>query len=296
MINEYALEPSLLSNWKDFRYFVEQFGIPNGRLISRYPKIWKRLVYESLSECGDREKKRIEEALTRIDDKLLPRNNKWDNQKNWLANAEEEHERQPFHAIIARGNPRKNTDVLEADDINESTLLWHNPTEIIIKRKANDMAQAVASLLRISKVIMLIDPHFGPEVARYRRSLHEFLVATINNRTIPALKTIEIHTSAKAKRDYFRRECLKRLPSIIPDGIEVRVIRWNELQGGEQFHNRFILTDLGGVAFRTGLDEGGEGETDEVSILPYDVYIRRYEQFKPDSHSYEFSDDVVIKG
>jgi hypothetical protein len=50
MFYEYALKPSLLNNWKDFRYFTEKFGIAQGRLISRYPKRWKRMVYESLCE------------------------------------------------------------------------------------------------------------------------------------------------------------------------------------------------------------------------------------------------------
>jgi hypothetical protein len=27
MLYEYALEPALLNNWKDFRYFTEKFGV-----------------------------------------------------------------------------------------------------------------------------------------------------------------------------------------------------------------------------------------------------------------------------
>ena len=37
MIYEFALEPKLLNNWKDYRYFVEKFGVQHGRLISSYP-------------------------------------------------------------------------------------------------------------------------------------------------------------------------------------------------------------------------------------------------------------------
>jgi len=117
MINEYTLEPSLLSNWKDFRYFVENFGVSYGRLISRYPKQWKRLVYESLSHCGDVERKKIVEALARIDDKLLPRINDGDNQKVWLLNAEAEHGRRPFHAIIAHEKPNANPDIKRTMEI-----------------------------------------------------------------------------------------------------------------------------------------------------------------------------------
>ena len=102
MINEYALEPSLLNNWKDFRYFVEKFGIENGRLISRYPSKWKKMVYESLpNDLSVIGRKRIEEALNQIDDKLLPRENTWDANRDWLINAEEEHGRLQFHAIVA---------------------------------------------------------------------------------------------------------------------------------------------------------------------------------------------------
>jgi hypothetical protein len=63
MLHEYALEPALLDNWKDFRYFTEKFCVSRGRMIARYPKRWKRLVYESLSNCGEIERKRIEEGL-----------------------------------------------------------------------------------------------------------------------------------------------------------------------------------------------------------------------------------------
>ena len=71
MLYEYARRADLLSNWKDFRYFTEKFGVSRGRLLSRFPKRWKRLVYESLANCGEIERKRIEEGLHRLDDRLV---------------------------------------------------------------------------------------------------------------------------------------------------------------------------------------------------------------------------------
>ncbi len=55
MVYEYALEPELVATWgnrQDFRYFVEKFGLGQPRIVSRYPKPWKRLVrlLESRSE------------------------------------------------------------------------------------------------------------------------------------------------------------------------------------------------------------------------------------------------------
>lgn len=69
MLYEYALEPALLNNWKDFRYFAEKFGVSRGRMIARYPKRWKRLVYEPPANGGEIERKRIEEGLSRLDDR-----------------------------------------------------------------------------------------------------------------------------------------------------------------------------------------------------------------------------------
>ena len=68
MIYEYALDPALLDNWKDCRFFQQSFGPDKGRLIADYPRKWKRAVLEAIrkSGCGDVEKKRIKEALKHL--------------------------------------------------------------------------------------------------------------------------------------------------------------------------------------------------------------------------------------
>src|SRR6266481_4047429 len=104
MIYEYALEPALLSNWQNFRYFAEKFGVSKGRLISRYPRTWQRLVLESLASCGVIERKRIEEGLIILKRHMLSRHHEWTEQLDWLSNAETEHAKRPFHAVIAALN------------------------------------------------------------------------------------------------------------------------------------------------------------------------------------------------
>ncbi|MCX9018967.1 hypothetical protein NLN96_18370, partial [Citrobacter portucalensis] len=47
--------------------------------------------------------------------------------------------------------------------------------------------------------------------------------------------------------------------------------------GNEQLHNRYVLSNLAGVCFMHGLDEG-EG-TDDVSILSEEVYNKRWENY-----------------
>jgi hypothetical protein len=162
MLYEYALEPALLSNWKDFRYFVEKFGVTKGRLISCYPKRWKKLVYESLANCGEIERKRIEDRLQTLDDRMLKRQHEWNSQQDWLTNAEAEHVRRPFYAIVAKTNPHKQEYILEGESISEEHPFWAAPKSPPVLRIAQEMATRVAPLLRISEEILFVDPHFGP--------------------------------------------------------------------------------------------------------------------------------------
>ena len=292
MFYEYALEPQLLNNWRDFRYFFENMGVSKGRLISRYPKHWKRLVYESLTDCGDAEKKRIEEALIRADEKLLRRNNEWNGNEDWLTNAEAEHARRPFHAIIARSNPHANASVLVGDALNEHEPLWLLNTTCDVPRNARDMADSVATLLQASREIVFIDPHFAPEMSRYRRPLKAFLQAALQNRTIN-LECVEYHLKAKSEVGFFQAECAK-LAYEWPAGIEIRFRRWQELPGSEKLHDRFILTERGGVQFSVGLDDGNEGETTNVHILSEELRRSTWNKYLSNSPAFELVDEFVI--
>ena len=43
MIKEFALDPEVLAvSFRDFSYFIEKFGVAQGRVISRFPKDWKK--------------------------------------------------------------------------------------------------------------------------------------------------------------------------------------------------------------------------------------------------------------
>lgn len=50
-------------------------------------------------------------------------------------------------------------------------------------------------------------------------------------------------------------------------------------------HNRYVLTELCGIQFGTGLDTGGAGETDDVTLLSEEQYGRRWKQYAQDPPS-----------
>jgi hypothetical protein len=296
MLHEYALEPALLDNWKDFRYFTEKFCVSRGRMIARYPKRWKRLVYESLSNCGEIERKRIEEGLSRLDDRLLARQCEWNPQHDWLTNAEMEHLHRPFHAILARANPNRRDFVLEGDSVDETHPLWNVGITRVILRTAREMGACVALLLRVSKEIMFIDPYFRPQEIRHRRLLEAFLSVALETRCGMLLMRIEIHTGDSLGYDYFKTEYEQQLLGIVQEGIQVHIVRWREKDGGEKRHNRYILTDIGGVSFGVGLDDGADGETDEVMLLEDKTYRFRRAQYMGPEPAFDLVDKLMIEG
>ena len=53
MIREFAVQPSAIDNWKDFRFIYDQVGVEHGRLISRFPGKWAGMVIEAPVFNGD---------------------------------------------------------------------------------------------------------------------------------------------------------------------------------------------------------------------------------------------------
>jgi hypothetical protein len=300
MIHEYALEPELVATWsdrRDGRYFIEKFGVGSPRIVSRFPKRWKRMVWDAYAGGDDLDRKRLIEVVSRLSEVMVKRPDApWDQEATWLENAEGEHARVPFHAILARANPRACGQVLAADDLDDDTYLWKCPTGQIVPRSASAMASAVAGILRTARVVVLVDPYFGPESGRHRRPLQAFLRALVNSRSSGPPARVEVHCSFKseATEEFFRSECETRLPQIVPAGLEITLFRLRERAGGESLHNRYILTDIGGVSFGFGLDEGDEGATDDLQLLDRVQYEERWQQYANEPPAFDRPEAPVV--
>jgi hypothetical protein len=304
MIHEYALEPELVATWHDrliFRVFIEQFGFGTGRVVSRYPNKWRELVWNAFrGGAGAREieRKRIEELIARLTSPEVRRaGSVWNDLRDWLTNAEQEHSRKPFHAILARDNPRKNSGVICADDVISGTApTWDAPSSIVVPRAAQAMANCVASMLRCATKILFVDPYFRASKPEFNRPLAAFLQIVAGQ--VPAA-VVELHTAERTDAPNwaaFRQECERYLPSRLPPGVKVKIRRWKNRIGGEGLHNRYILTDLGGVDFGVGLDEGDAGRTDDVNLLGVNVYRRRLEDYAGPSFAFDLDGEVTITG
>ena len=313
MIHEYALEPELVASWHERRraiFFAKEFGSypgksDTGRVVSRYPEHWKDLVWEAFETTfGDKatynDRRRLDSILNQLRERMVRRSECiWDDEKDWLINAETEHRDRPFHAILARKNPRQNTNVMSEGDVwQDKARRWDAPSTVIVRRYANKMAECVAPMLRCATKVLFVDPYFRASTEsseerfreRFRRPLAEFLRA-IGTRASQI--TIELHTAAYDKElswEDFRKECEDYLPGVVPIGVTITVHRWKN--SIEKLHNRYILTNLGGVLFGTGLDQGSPGTTDDVARLNRDVYIQRLRDYAGPNGTFDLDGEV----
>jgi Regulator of RNA terminal phosphate cyclase/Sigma-54 interaction domain/CRISPR-associated protein (Cas_Csm6) len=78
--------------------------------------------------------------------------------------------------------------------------------------------------------------------------------------------------------------------------LSERPREWRQREGGEKLHNRYILTDIGGVSFAVGLDDGDDGETDEVTLLEEKTYKFRWMQYRGPEQAFYLVDELIIEG
>ena len=303
MIHEYALDPEAVADWSSLRFFIDQFGIPNGRLISKFPKKWKKLVYQAVAskQPSPINRARIEEKLKSIDRLLLEQSREYDGEKHWITNAIEQNRAVPFHAIISADETVVGPNILKADRVDVSAPLWAVGNQRAVERTAEALGGAVRPLLESSTVIKFVDPHFDPTAYRFRESLAVF-VQIVASRSLSV--QMEYHFLDNGQRplfnDAFEQTCRECLTPILPSGIELRLVRWKERGGGEDFHARCILTNRGGILIERGLDTGYEGQTTPVILFTDDLHAKHWDDFqKHDDLSlctYDFDNEMVIIG
>lgn len=263
MFYEYALDPAALTSWDRTRFFLDAFGPWKGRFLAKYPKAWKRMVYEGLN-CPDMEKARIIERLKNLDERAFgPRKDApYDPARDWLTNAELEHARQPFHAIIS-ARSAADPHVIDAADADDRHERWRVQSGQMVSRDPASLVRSLVLLLRASRRLVLVDPYFR---ADQRRKVEPIVALCL---AIADSTSVEIHfTDPGVDHSVLMAAAAHALPRALPFGRQVTLRCWRQRFGGRRLHNRYLLSDVGGVQFGDGIETGSGGaDQDHLSIL-----------------------------
>ncbi len=298
MIYEFAVEPALVGSWHDrvsYRFFDGKFGVGTKRAFCCFPgRRWRRLVlgefqklFTNSEDKAKRQaaKKRLDALIRHLESGSTQRNHSWNKDNEWLDCAMREHARRPFQGIVVLHSP-EGVDlpdyVLDATILSEKDKRW-NPPARSTPRVTSELLADITPLLHHVRNIRLIDPYFDCREDRWRDFLLGLLDIAQNGRAADESITVEIHTSVDREFDRNRvqdekseREEAKLLVESIKDAVSqvlnhqtiFYVFVWSDrnCQTTETLHNRWILTETGGILLGHGLDAPGKG-TDDPSLL-----------------------------
>jgi hypothetical protein len=283
MIHAYAIEPLVVVAWSErraYRFVWDKFGIGTPRVLLDLPVAWEADVMtaaagERLSEL--RMKRLDELLLTLRKGKVHRPRQAYKDAASWLENAEVEYRRLPFAAIIAMANPRRHSAVIVETDLGDpKDPRWAVPTAATPPRTAPALAGAVTAMLANCAELHIVDPHFGPETRRHVAVLKALLRVAASSSG--AAFKVTVHCSDKSTLSFFETSAAS-MSRWLPHGVTVSFKRWEQRPGGEKFHNRYLLTDIGGVTFGVGLDEGKVTQTEDINLMNAAQYALRWSQF-----------------
>ena len=287
MIHEFAIEPEVMATWEHFNVLWLDLGVERGRLLVEYPKNWRKRVHELVDTFS--KPVRANAIRSRLSDPVLRRSKlvgacgRPFEGGDWLKNAlAQQSGEQPFRAIVTRQAGEKRPDVLVVDDFPRDEEPWVVSSQCRCPRTAEALYAVVAVLLRHSSELILVDPHFAPDEPRFVEPFARMVGCKAR------WKRLELHVGLP--RDY-REEALRdkyerRLQTLIPAGTTLTVCLWPREKEKDKLHDRFVLTERGGVQFGHGLDEGEPQETTVASLLDHELFQELREDYHPGARAF----------
>ncbi len=297
MLYEYAVEPKAIgSNWQEFRYLFEKFGFDRGRLISQFPKSWLREVYEASAAMKPVERARLEESLRRAKQtKIIRKGRAFDPALgSWINNALAQHAVSPFHAIIAEVNPTGHGAVVVAEDADELNPLMQSAHTWQVPRVGSDIAAAMAPILLSARRVLFVDRFFNIENPRYRETLKACLdLLHAHGHTGIQCQIHFCDHDRRPPADLVEIQARRWIRGIIPDGMSIVLFTWRERNGGEDFHARYLLTDVGGINVEAGFSAEGVHQNVQVGLLASDFCQAKLNALERNSSVYDLVAPVL---
>ncbi|MFC7537171.1 hypothetical protein ACFQPG_07295 [Sphingomonas sp. GCM10030256] len=297
MFAEFAVEPAAMVTSVDrFVGLIDRFGVDQGRIISDFAQgRWSGEVIELAKANGFRDV-----ALASVEERLREKRNEKGIARfgraypgkagGWTPNALEADKIEPFAGIVLEAKCGHALEICAAEARTDRSPL-RIPDIADVPRTAGDIVAAVKPLIRISRTLHLIDPHIGFS-PRWLNSIRALILAC------RAPMEVVVHTWLSAgdmlTPAQFEQN-VRHYYKVFPAGVRVTFRRWKKRPGGQEFHDRAILSDVGGMTFGHGLDEGAAGTTVHVHRLGRDGWETLLAKFTPESSPYDSDPPITLQ-
>jgi hypothetical protein len=296
MIHVFAVDPSIFESRPELTSFVRAgLQLHRGRAIARFPTNWSAEVSKRIASLAPMQRKRLMtwlESVKTFSDCERPHNR----EHSWLVNAmsQQADAFTSFRAILSKESVA-DARVLNVCELEDEDEYWSVDSQAVIPRTNREIADACKFFILHANKIMLVEPYFDPGDEFKRRTLAAVLKA-LPNRT-GSKPEIQLHTYKNPKFNInFDKDFKAEIPSCIPQGFSITGFLWEKVEGGDKFHRRYVLTDIGGLYFEGGIDSGHPGETTDVALMEPNLIRDRKKDYHPTSSNFNLIRCLSVTG
>jgi hypothetical protein len=298
MLRRYALDPSVpATSVQTCQQITALFGFEQGRLISRFPTDWWQHFLKAVDGHNgfrDVERKRIKLSMERcLKTSAIADAATYDRGSDWIRNAEREHGRRPFAAVLSGQKRELANWIVVPDELDIDLDCLKFRTQSLVPRTPAALAEAVAPLLVCSKEVRFVDPYFDPYATRFQSTLKAFLRVLSDARHQPSCLEYHLLESNRMDNKGFIRGCEANISRLVLPGQVIKFFRWREKTNRQDIHARFILTERSGFNIERGLDEGPAEQLTPVILLNDDVRKNVWSWYSGASDVFELREEPI---
>ncbi|WP_152208487.1 hypothetical protein [Marinobacter changyiensis] len=288
MIVEHLIEPEFLlkvaETRRDYKDLLREFSLPSPRVAGNFPKMKsfrKQVLSKQSADASEHAQMRLLELLGLLSERRVERSLAFDGTISFhenLKNAENNFF-SGIHFLLDRKPPVPlDSKVVCIEDFE----LGFDPsvTQVSVRRTAEELSQNLREFVRLSSSITLIDPYFGTQAGMWKTFILLLKASLESSPTPNKAFDVLFDGSKKTARSckYLATKLIEEQPDLAKSFSR---ITFKEIQetGKSAIHNRYLLSELGGVSIGHGFEESNEHEHDDLNLLGEAVYRQRFSQF-----------------
>ena len=272
MNEEFLVEPSSVNNPHDLKYLLDKFGFFKGRFIGKFPKDWKKQIFQNISSLPDMEQKRIKRLLEKSKDCLVPSGQSFEPSLSWLDNAHKQVLQKNFEGIVTATSNQWGYP--ELSEVDEDYLVGGHDVRIL--GKAQLYTDITHRLLKLSHEIVLVDPYLHLDKPACEKVMSSFIETAQQGKCRSfVIWSREEKSGMKGYQQMLERKYKPKLAK----GTRLTVKLVDDTGSVEKMHARLMLSTLGGFRFDQGFAEIPDNRYVDVAILTketHDQHCRWY--------------------
>lgn len=259
MISTFSLDPAVVESVPAFAYLVAQLGIENGRMIHEdFPDDWFELAGTVISRAPTEQQPALTDLVMklRLSPSLRVKSGlPYNSVQAWVDNMLSVADR--IDGVILGDGTQLNSVPKNASRAHEvltgSSQVWNVARSSTFPATVEDTARLLRPLIRISTTIVVMDPFFEPRGKKLEVA-HGIIEELTSGQTIEFHAKAEPDSSRHVSSEAWERLCRKNLfQTALDRKVTIRTARWIPTGTLSKVHERWVVTEQGGVLLDRGL-------------------------------------------